>query len=104
MTYSRPCRRTSLQFSQIRLTLDRTFMARPPPAPVSGPKNWQIAFIAAQDYPGKGAWRTPPAPVRGDTHSRPSAGDDGVLVRGEHLHPAGGQGQGVLDVGAGQPV
>jgi hypothetical protein len=27
ITYSRPWRRTSLQFSQIRLTLERTFMA-----------------------------------------------------------------------------
>lgn len=27
MTYTRPCRLTSLQFSQIRLTLERTFMA-----------------------------------------------------------------------------
>jgi len=27
MTSSLPCRRTSLQFSQIRFTLDRTFIA-----------------------------------------------------------------------------
>jgi hypothetical protein len=26
ITYTRPCRLTSLQFSQIRLTLERTFM------------------------------------------------------------------------------
>ena len=54
MTYSRPCRFTSLQFSQIRLTLARTFIARPPAGARTGPKNWQIAFIAAQRRPGKG--------------------------------------------------
>src|SRR5882762_3284212 len=38
MTINRPCRRTTLQFSQIRLTLARTFMAHPPPGAAPGAK------------------------------------------------------------------
>src|SRR5262245_57527523 len=37
MTNSRPRRRTSLQFSQIRLTLARTFMVHPSLAPTGDP-------------------------------------------------------------------
>src|SRR5262245_9670220 len=82
MTYTVPFRRTSLQFSQMRLTLDRTFMTPSPGGPVTDYGNFSVY---APRSSRQGVWAR-------------------FRVRGYHHHFALDERKGVLDMDARQPV
>src|SRR6516165_7664560 len=62
MTSSLPCRRTSLQFSQIRLMLARTFMTQLPPKRIG---LGEIVFITGAAKTGKGGTNSNATPRPG---------------------------------------
>src|SRR5438094_6867265 len=78
MTKSLPCRRTNLQFSQMRFTLDRTFIADL--TVHSGVTSESFILLTGG---GSGS---------------------GFFVARKNFHAVGGDGQGVLDVGTRGPV
>src|SRR5262249_51147785 len=118
ITYSRPRLRTSLQFSQIRLTLARTFIANLASHPLG--KICGNYYCTRTENPSKGKKSANPTGLASffrsylegkgpaahyDPRGRsPWACPVGALIRRHDDDSFFGDGDGVLDVGAGEPV